>query len=226
MQNNYIPIRLIIADDHEIFRDGFQVMIRKTKKVDIIGEASNGKELVELAHELLPDIIVTDIKMPVMNGIDATHKLKRELPDIGIIALSMFDEDDLIVEMLEAGAQGYLLKNAHKDEILAAIQAVYFKQNYYCSNTTAHLSRMIALSKFDPFGIKDKPEFSEKELHIIKLICKQYSSKQIADELSLSRRTIEGYREQVLRKIKAKNTAGIVIYAIKNRLFEVDELAI
>lgn len=223
MQTNYIPIRLIIADDHEIFRDGFHVMIKKSKKVDIVGEAANGQELVELAHALSPDVIITDIKMPVMNGIDATHKLRKELPHIGIIALSMFDEDGLIVDMLEAGAQGYLLKNAPKDEIMAAIQAVYNKHNYYCSHTTAKLSKMIAESKFDPFNIKEKPEFSEKELSVIKLICKQYSNQQIADELLLSRRTIEGYREQVLKKINGKNTVGIVIYAIKHRLFEFDQ---
>src|SRR5215207_1311812 len=118
------PIRIVLADDHEIFRDGFKVMIKKQPSVQLVGEAANGEELIALTSQLRPDVIITDIKMPVMDGIEATKRLTADFPEIGIIALSMFDEENLIVEMLEAGAKGYLLKNAHKDEILEAIKTV------------------------------------------------------------------------------------------------------
>ncbi len=220
MTTSYIPIQLILADDHEIFRDGLSVMIKKISEINLIAEASNGAELVKLAQKYKPDIIITDIKMPVMNGIEATKILKKELPDIGVIALSMFNEEDLIVDMLEAGAKGYLLKNAHKDEIVAAVKSVHNNQTYYCRDTTSILTKMIAKSNFDPYTHTVKPEFTENESAVIKLICEEYSNKEMAEQLNLSIRTIEGYREKILEKIEAKNTAGIVVYAIKNKLYK------
>src|SRR5438128_1610998 len=115
-------IKLMIADDHEIFRDGFKLMITKYPEIVLIGEAANGHELVQLALERQPDVIITDIKMPVMDGIEATKKILEQNPDMGIIGLSMYDDDELIVEMLEAGARGYLIKNAGKEQITEAIK--------------------------------------------------------------------------------------------------------
>jgi DNA-binding NarL/FixJ family response regulator len=124
-------IRLLMADDHEIFRDGFRLMLSKFTDITLVGEAENGLQLVELAKELDPDVIITDIKMPVMDGIEATQKIAEILPHIGIIGLSMFDENDLIIDMLEAGAQGFLIKNAGKVEITEAIRSVYNNEPYY-----------------------------------------------------------------------------------------------
>jgi len=156
-----------------------------------------------------------------MDGIEATKVLCRELPDIGIIALSMFDEENLIVDMLEAGAKGYLLKNAHKDEIMEAIREVSLGNTYYCAHTSIKLARLIAKSSFDPVSRHKKPEFSEKELMVMKLICQEKSNKEIASELNLSIRTIEGYRDRIQEKIGARNSAGIVVYAIKNNIYKV-----
>src|SRR5688572_30418215 len=108
------PIKVIIADDHEIFRDGFRVMLKKQPLIELIGQAANGQELLEQVRSLKPDVVVTDIKMPVMDGIEATRNLIKENADLGVIALSMFDEENLIMDMLDAGAKRYLLKNAHK----------------------------------------------------------------------------------------------------------------
>jgi DNA-binding NarL/FixJ family response regulator len=213
-------INIILADDHEIFRDGFRVMIKKIPGLNLIGEASNGQELVALSKKLHPDVIITDIKMPVMDGIDATKQLSVLLPGIGIIALSMFDEENLIVDMLEAGARGYMLKNASKDEIITAIKTVHNNQTYFCVNTSARLTQMIAQSNYNPYKKSIKPVFTEKEVNVIKLICQEYSNKEIADMLSLSKRTVEGYREKILEKINAKNTVGIVVYAIKHKIYE------
>ncbi|HJY23194.1 MAG TPA: response regulator transcription factor, partial [Hanamia sp.] len=115
----YHSIKLLLADDHELFRDGFSLMFKKNKKIELVGQAGDGKELVEMAHALQPDVIVTDMQMPVMGGIEATKLLMAQLPAIGIIALAMFNEEDQLMEMLEAGARGYLIKNADKKEIIA-----------------------------------------------------------------------------------------------------------
>ena len=216
------PIRIILADDHEIFRDGFKAMLKKQPSVELIGEASDGEELVEVTRQLNPDVVVTDIKMPRMDGLQATRILSKEFPQIGIIALSMIDEENLIIDMMEAGAKGYLLKNAHKNEIIEAIKAVNADHIYYCDGTSAKLTRMIAKSDKIPFHKKaPKPELSQKEIDVIHLICEEKTNKEIAEQLNLSIRTIEGYRDRILEKIGARNSAGIVVYAIRNRIYTI-----
>jgi len=217
-----IPIRIILADDHEIFRDGFKAMLKKQPSVELIGEAANGEELVELTRRLKPDVVVTDIKMPRMDGLQATKILSKEFPEIGIVALSMIDEETLIVDMMEAGAKGYLLKNAHKTEIIEAIKAVNEGSIYYCDGATAKLIKMIAKSDKIPFIKKvSKPDLSQKEIDVILLICQEKTNKEIADHLNLSIRTIEGYRDRIFEKVGAKNSAGVVVYAIRNKIYSV-----
>lgn len=216
------PIRIILADDHEIFRDGFKAMIKKQPSIELIGEASNGEELVELTRLLQPDVIVTDIKMPKMDGLQAAKILSKELPQTGIIALSMIDEENLIIDMMEAGAKGYLLKNAHKDEIVEAIKSVNYGQIYYCDGASAKLTLLIAKNDRIPFIKKDsKIELSQKEIDVILMICQELTNKEIADRLNLSIRTVEGYRDRIQSKIGARNSAGIVVYAIKNKIYEI-----
>lgn len=217
--STHTAIDIILADVQEIYRDGFNVMINKIPEINLVAEASNGVELIRLAHKLNPDVIITDIKMPRMDGIQATKLLKNQLPNIGIIALSMLDEEDLIVEMLEAGANGYLLKNASKEQIITAVKCVHKDENYYCRDVTNKLPQMIARSNFNPYKKASKPGLTDKEISIIKLICEEYLNKEIANTLNLSKRTVEGYREKILEKIEAKNTAGIVVYAMRNKIY-------
>lgn len=213
------PIRIILADDHEIFRDGFRVMLRKQPSVQLIGEASNGLELLEKVRELNPDVIVTDISMPYMDGIEATHKLVDEFPTIKIVALSMHDQDDLIIEVLEAGAKGYLLKNAHKDEIIAAVKSAFADENYYCANTSNKLAVSIGKSKHKSIRRVVEPILTEKEKLVMRYICSQMSNKEIGEKMNLSIRTIEGYREAIFEKINVKNIAGMVVYAVKHKIY-------
>ena len=199
----YTPIKIILADDHELYRDGFSAMIKKEIDIELIGEAKDGEELVKIARLLKPDIVVTDILMPVVNGIDATKILINEFPHVGFIALSMSNQDNLIIQMMEAGAQGYLLKNAHKNEIVSAIKAVYKGDSYYCKSTTTELTKLLTENNYSSEKQTDKALFSQKELAIIRLICKERSSQQIADELKHSIRTIDSYRKNILKKMKS-----------------------
>jgi DNA-binding NarL/FixJ family response regulator len=208
-------IQLLMADDHEIFRDGFKLMLTRYPDIVLAGEAENGRELVELAQKLQPDVIITDIKMPIMDGIEATKKITELFPGIGIIGLSMFDEDDQIVDMLEAGARGYLIKNAGKEQITEAIRTVYQGDPYYCKTTSQKLTSMIARSRFNPYKKAARVEFSEREVEIIDLICRECTNKEISDKLFISVRTVEGHRLKILEKMNVKNTVGLVVYAIK-----------
>ncbi|PWU00670.1 MAG: DNA-binding response regulator [Bacteroidetes bacterium] len=221
MNLSYRPIHVIVADDHEIFREGFYAMLKKQKEIELIADAEDGKELIELCEKLHPDVVVTDIKMPRMDGVHATKIIHEKMPAIQVIALSMFNEDNLIVDMLEAGARGYLLKNTHKAEIIEAIKTVYNLDTYYCKSTTNKLIQLIAKSKFNPYKQVPKPEFSPREIEIIKLICEEFTNKEIASRLFISMRTVEGHREKIQEKMKVRNTAGIVVYAIRHGIYKV-----
>ena len=217
-------ISLVIADDHEIFRDGLALMLSKQEDIALVGQAENGRELVEMVEKLNPDIVITDIKMPLLDGIEATKQLLKKNADRKIIALSMFDEDNLIIEMLEAGAKGYLLKNADKKEILEAIVTVYEDNIFYCRHTTSKLASMIVKSRFDPQKKKQGVGFTDREKEIIRLICRQQTAQQIGNQLFLSKRTVEGYRTKIMEKMDAKNTAGVVIFALKNNLIREEDV--
>jgi DNA-binding NarL/FixJ family response regulator len=214
------PIKVMIADDHEIYRDGLRMMLARQPGIELVGEAENGREVIDMARDLRPEVILMDIVMPVKDGIFATRQLKEELPEINVIALSMFNEDNLVVDMLDAGAKGYLLKNADKKEIMEAIRSVYKQVPYYCSSTSGKLAKMIAQSRFNPFTKIGKLSFSDKEMEIIKLLCHEHSNKEIAEKLSLSVRTVEGHRLKIFEKVGVKSTTGLVIYAMKNGIFK------
>ncbi len=222
---NQVPfpkITIVLADDHEIFLDGLTMMLNKIPEFEIIGSASNGIELIELVKEKKPDVILTDISMPELDGIEATRKLVDLYPSIKIIALSMFDEDNMIAEMIDAGAKGYLLKNADKKEIIFAISTVNNNHSYYCETASKRLLNLI--SKIRIQNQVELTEFSDREIEVIRLICKQYTTQQIANMLFISNRTVDGHRLKIEDKMQVKNTAGLVVYALRNKIISEQEL--
>ncbi len=216
---NTTAIKVVIADDHEIFRDGLKLMLQKQTDIDVIAEACDGRELIAMVKQTLPDVIITDVKMPHLDGVAATKHLREHYPSIGIIALTMFDEEDLIVDMLEAGAKGYLLKNADKNEIIEAVHTVANNEPHYCRLTSQKLASMVAKSKFNLNQKKEKPEFNEREKEIIGYICEGLTNKEIGEKIFLSVRTIEGLRLKIIEKMNVKNTAGIIVHAIREHLY-------
>jgi len=216
------PITVMIADDHQIFREGFFTLFKKRDDIKIVGQAGDGKELLERSLTLKPDVVFMDIKMPTMDGIEATAALKQKLPNTKVIALSMFNDDNLVLDMMEAGAKGYLLKNTHKTEIANAIYSVCNGEMYYCKETSDKLIRLLSKSQTHDSDSDKKSLFTPKEIEIIIKICQGDSNKEISDSLHLSIRTIEGYRNKIHEKMKVRNTAGIVVYAIKNGLYQIE----
>lgn len=219
MKTQYAPIKIILADDHEIFRDGFHCLLKNQPDIMLLAEAADGQQLVNLTAKHLPDVVLTDIVMPGMDGIQAARIITAKYPQVAIIALSMSNEDKLVLEMLDAGAQGYLLKSAHKTEIINAINTVSENNPYFCNDTQHKLSTLIAHRGLNQDNTNKKNTFTAKEKEIICLICRQFSNKEISTALHLGVRTIEGYRERILKKTKARNTAGIVVYAISHNIY-------
>jgi len=219
--NQTSQIRVIIADDHDVYRDGLQLLLSKDPAIDVVAEAENGKALLDLINRIEADVIVTDLRMPILDGVTAIKEIRSLHKELRCIALSTFDSEHLIVEALEAGAMGYIIKNAQKGEIIDAIKTVYDNEPYYCQSTSAHLVKRISLSSFNPYTLRQKELFTDKEIDIIRLICAEKSSKEIGEAIFMSPRTVEGLRAKILEKMKVKTSAGVAIYAIKNALYQV-----
>lgn len=211
--------KVIIADDQLLFLEGLRMMLQDAKDIVIIGEGRNGIEVMDLVVKEKPDVLVTDIQMPEMDGVELSKALQEYYPDIKIIGLTVYEEDYFIVDMLEAGAKGYLMKTSSREKLLEAIQVVKNNGNYFCESTTQKLLRRIAESKFRPQVKKDQTILTELEKKIVLLICEEYSSKEIATQLYLGIKTVENYRNKIFDKIGVKNMAGLVVYAIQCGLF-------
>jgi DNA-binding NarL/FixJ family response regulator len=219
------PVRIVIADDHPIFRDGFKILLKKLKpnSVELVGEAGDGNELVELALKVRPHVIITDIQMPGIDGIEATKRIKKSNPNIQIIALSMFNEDHLVVDMLEAGASGYLLKNTSKTEFEQALRIVHEGGVYFTPEASVHLTKSIKQSA-KPDRLAKLPKLTDREIEIIHLICKGKTNKEIASELYLSPRTIESHRENIYEKTETHSSAEVAIYAIRYNIIDIHNI--
>jgi DNA-binding NarL/FixJ family response regulator len=218
--SNEAPIRVVMADDHEIFRDGFRLTISRAKNIQLVAEASDGLELVQMVKEYRPHVVITDIKMPRLDGIEATRRILAAFPQLPVIGLSMFDEEDLVLEMIDAGAKGYLVKNADKHEVIEAINTVYKGESFYCKQTSTRLAMVIAKRSHQHGLRKETATFTDKEIEIIQLICQEFTTKEIGEKLFMSTRTVDGYRTRLLEKMDVKNSVGIVIYAIQNGIYK------
>lgn len=210
------PVRVVIADDHPIFIDGFYSAMRKHPQVSVAGQAANGEELVQLVEELVPDVVFTDIQMPVKNGIAATREIMQRFPYVSVIAITNYIEDSFITDMMEAGAMGYLLKNETVHEILRAIEKVMSGQIYYSHEVSNRLVALMKRTAYNPMKPFDKPRFTELELAVMKEICDELSSKEIAQKLGIEVRSVESAKARIMEKTGCRNSAGIVKYAIRN----------
>lgn len=219
IKNNQISI--VIADDHSFFREGLVKVLNMTGMVNIVGEACNGEELVELTQQLDPDLLIVDIGMPILNGIDAVTQIKKNGLRARVIALSMHSEDAIIIKMLEAGAMGYLDKNTSKEELFEAIDSIVVHNRvYFPASTNTHMLDLLTTSSYKPFP-DESLVFTERELEVIKLVCEEFSNKEIASQLQLSQRTVETHRVRIMERMNVKSVAGLVAYAYSNGLIKI-----
>lgn len=214
-------INIILADDHRIFRDGIKSLLSDNNSIQIIGEASSGIELLEMLNMLKPDIIIMDISMPGLSGIEASKKITASYPDIKIIILSMHNNEEFVINSIKAGAKGYLPKDTSKEELLEAIETIYNGGEYYSKMVSDNfLKNYIKKFKVDQ-NLFDNEDLTQREIEILKLAASGISNKDIADKLFISIKTVDAHKNHIMQKLKLKNTAEMVLYAVKNKIIEV-----
>jgi two-component system response regulator DegU len=213
-------IKLAVVDDQHLFRKGLISLIKEFDELDIVIEASNGNELIEkLKTTKKPAVILLDLEMPGMDGIETTGYLQRKYPEIKILILTMHNEEEIILHLIEKGAHGFLLKDHPIETLVDAIYAV-IDNGYYFND---HVSKVMVKGLMRTQKIKpsfNEVRLTEREIDVIRLICKEYTNKEIAEKLFISVRTVDGHREKILQKTKAKNTVGIVMFAVKNNMLD------
>lgn len=211
-------IKITLVDDHTLFRNGLKILLAATPEIKVISEAANGKEFLEIIEQELPHIVLMDINMPVMDGVEATHEAMEKHPDLKIIALSMFGEEDYYYRMINAGVKGFLLKNSEINEVIEAIKQVNKGNSYFSQELLYNV-----IKSFKPHKEVETElaALSKRELQVLEEICKGLSNQEIADNLFISKRTVDKHRANLLSKTNSKNTANLIMYAIKNKLIAI-----
>ena len=216
-----MTIQIILADDHKITRDGLKSLLESQKNMTVVGEAENGRKAVRLALKLQPDVIVMDINMPELNGIEATRQIKTELPETKIIALSMYSDKRYVVGMLKAGVSGYLLKNCAFDELVAAISAVVKNQNYMSPKIADTVMKDYA-NILESSDTSPAAQLTTREREVLQLIAEGLKTKDIATRIHVSIKTVETHRQQMMRKLNAKSVAELTKIALREGLTSLD----
>lgn len=217
MTSNSTKRKVMIVDDHTLFRNGLRILLNNMENYRVVGEASNGKQFIELLQSEVPDLVLMDISMPVMDGIEASTIAHEMYPDLKIITLSMYGEEDYYYKMVDAGVKGFVLKNSDIKEVKTALDVVYEGGSFFSSEL---LQNLVNSLKSSTKSKEFQAELSEREMEILILICKGLSNQEIGDRLFISKRTVDKHRANILEKSDSKNTAQLVVYAIKNRLVE------
>jgi DNA-binding NarL/FixJ family response regulator len=210
-------IRIIIADDHQLFRNGLKMLLEASPEFEITGEASNGEEFLRILQNSTADIVLMDINMPEMDGIEATRKGIKLCPSISVIALSMYGEEEYYYKMVDAGAKGFLLKDSDISEVKEAILTVRKGGSYFSQDLLYHVIQKIKHRESE----SKSANLSKREKEILLKICEGLSNQEIAETLFISKRTVDKHRANLLGKTNSKNTASLILFAIKNRLIEI-----
>jgi DNA-binding NarL/FixJ family response regulator len=212
-------IKVLLVDDHKIVRDGIKVLLQDETDIEVIGEAENGKHALEKLAEITPDLMIIDINMPVMNGIECSREVAKSFPSVKILALTMLNEQEHIKNMIAVGALGYILKTSGKRELVDAIKAVISGHNYFSDEVKNII--MMNMVKKKSHGSKiagERLPLTSREKDVLEYIVKEFTNQEIAEKLFISVRTVDAHRRNLLEKTGSRNTAGLVKYAIENNL--------
>ncbi len=213
-------IRVLVADDHTIVREGVRILLEAQPDMDVVGEAADGREAVNMTRELRPEVVVIDIAMPNLNGLDATREIKREFPEIHVLALTMYESDEYFFQVLNAGASGYVLKKAASADLLAAIRAVYGGDVFlYPSVARRLVSDYLTRVKTG----EEKSSFdglTERERQVLKLIAEGHTNQVIADKLVISPSTVQTHRMRIMQRLNLHSRAELIQYAVRKGLLD------
>lgn len=211
-------LKVFIVDDHVIFRNGLRTILNKVENFQIVGEASNGSEFIAALKNTDPDIVLMDIKMPVMDGVEATQRALEINPDIKIIALSMFGDEEYLQEMIRAGVSGFLIKNVTRKILTHAIEVVCNGGNYYSEELLVLFTK-----KYFSESIKedDDLQITKREMEVLQLVSEGLTNQEIADKLFISKRTVDGHKNNLIVKTGSKNIVELLKFAIKNEVIKI-----
>lgn len=216
--------KVCIVDDHKLFREGLRFVLAQMDDLEIVAEASNGQEAIKLLDEHPDmDLMLMDISMPEMNGVEATREALKKIPELKILVLSMYGDEEYYYEMINAGAMGFVLKQSGTNELEAAISAVLQGENYFSQKLLRDIIVNINTPKKNERQAASDNSLTRREQEVLKLICEGLSNSEIADKLFLSVRTVEGHKSNILSKTGVKNTVGLMMFALKNKLVEIPE---
>lgn len=210
--------KVFLVDDHPLFRNGLKLLIDNSKLAKVVAEATNGIDFLNQIDNYQDSIIFMDIQMPKMNGIEATKTALEKYPDLKIIALTMFGEDEYYYQMIESGVKGFLLKNTDIDEVLEAIDTVAKGENCFSKELLYSIIKNLSQTKSSDFN---DPNLSDREVEILQLICEGLSNQDIAEKLFISKRTVDKHRSNILEKTGSNNTASLVMYSIKKGIIKI-----
>jgi DNA-binding NarL/FixJ family response regulator len=210
-------IRIIITDDHQLFRNGLKILLNGFQEFEVTGEASNGEEFLRLIKDTPADVVLMDINMPELDGIEATRRGLKICPDLSIIALSMYGEEDYYYKMVDAGAKGFVLKDSDISEVREAILTVKKGGSYFSQELLYHVIQKIKHRENE----SKSANLSRREKEILIKICEGLSNQEIAETLFISKRTVDKHRANLLGKTNSKNTASLILFAIRNKLIEI-----
>ncbi|HOU29721.1 MAG TPA: response regulator transcription factor [Bacteroidales bacterium] len=210
-------IKIIIVDDHHLFRNGLKLLLEGIPEFEITGEASNGAELLDIIDRTRADIVLMDINMPVMDGVEATIKVLERKPEIKVIALSMYGEEDYYYRMTDAGARGFILKDSDISEVREAINTVKRGGTFFSQQLLQNVIQKIKHREAET----KVAVLSKREKEILEKICEGLSNQEIANALFISKRTVDKHRANLLEKTNSKNTASLILYAIRNKLIKI-----
>jgi len=214
------PIKVAIADDHALFRAGVKTALSVHKDIKMIAEAENGMQLLTILKHIQPDVILLDIQMPIMDGISTLPEIKKLYPDIKVIMLTMHNDHSMISKLMELGANSYLTKNSDADLIHEAIKTVYEQEYFFNQLTNKALIDGLRTKRQAEANLPVDAKLTDKEISILRMICEEKSTKEIADLVDLSPRTVEAIRDKLKVKTGAKSLAGLVMYAVKSGIIE------
>jgi len=209
-------IKVIIVDDHTIFREGMKLLLSTIPDVDFLGEAADGIEFMNIIDKTMPDVVLMDINMPKLDGIDATKLALEKYPDLKILILTMFGDEVYLEKAMEAGVKGFLKKNADMDEMEKAIRTVYKGSSYYAGDIVQLLANLYQNKNKNKQTDINSIQLSAREIEVLKGICNGKSNHEIGDELFISHRTVDGHRANLLAKAGCKNAASLVMWSIKH----------
>ncbi|MFN5476637.1 MAG: response regulator [Sphingobacteriales bacterium] len=213
-------IRVAIADDHILFRTGVKTALSMTKDIKMVAEADNGMQLLTLLKHVQPDVILLDIQMPIMDGITTLPEIKKLYPEVKVVMLTMHNDHSMISKLMELGANAYLTKNSDSEVIYEAVKTVFQQEYYFNTLTNKALIDGLRVKRQTENAMPTDAKLTDKEVTILKLMCEEKSTKEIADMVDLSPRTVEAIRDKLKTKTGAKSMAGLVMFAVKTGIIE------